>query len=398
MPRVQKSINLNRFIFFDFSMMRNSTALISFFIVLISFSNSIHAQSQFVGKYGNPQFTVELQQAQQQKLVGNVSGAEGTFQLVANVVSQNSISGSYNYYGQNIPFTGYIQQNQLVINSEGQQFVLDKQGQGSTQNSSLSNNYQQKEPAWGMAFNLPAGWTAQMADGVKYIVSPDQKKLLVLLPDTESTSLADLKEGAKAGIVEGTTRLMPQGSTANFGNDGVSVPLAGTFNGRQAKGFAIGRLSPYKSGAVVIGVAETADYNASFENEIKTFAKNIQFFAPQRATDDNGNVADWSVYMKGRKLSYYKTETGFTMKINIYLCSDGSFKYTDNSSSFGGGASVVGTAGYTGRWQAYGKGNSGTLVLNYNDGSKSTYNTVLKSDGLYLDGKKYFRVENDFCN
>jgi|GEM_PF-865556 len=383
---------------------------VSFFALSITFTLSFFhiciAQSQYAGTYSNQQFTVELKQTQANNFTGNVSGNEGSFPLQANLVSQNNISGSYNYYGQKIPFTGYFQQNQLVISSEGEQFVLKKQTQSSPmQNANAfggqqnnSAGYQEKEATWGIAYTTPAGWASQIADGVRYFISPDQKKIIVLFPDTESTSLQELREGAKAGIVEGATRLMPQGNAANFGNDGVSVPLSGTFNGKQAKGYAIGRLSPYKSGAVMVGVSETADYNTSFENEIKSFAKKIQFFAPQRATDDNGNVADWGIYMKGRKLARVKSDTGFYMEIYIYLCSDGSFKYTDNSGGFGGGASITSNSADTGRWQAYGKGNSGQLILNFSNGSTKTYNTKLESDGLYLNGTRYYRDKNELCN
>lgn len=375
-------------------------------VLLISLSFTCFAQSKFVGTYSNQQFTIELKQAQGNSFSGNVSGEEGSFPLQADLVSQNNISGSYNYYGQNIPFTGYFQQNQLVISSEGEQFILTKKTQSaSVQNNSTfgglqnnNTNYQEKEPAWGIAFTTPTGWTSQIADGAKYLISPDQKKIIAFLPDTESTSIQDLKEGAKEGIIEGSTRLMPLGATTNFGNDGVSVPLSGTFNGKQAKGYAIARLSPYKSNAIVVGVSETADYNTSFENEVKSFAKTIQFFAPQRATDDNGNIADWGIYMKGRKLARVKSDTGFYLEIYIYLCSDGSFKYTDNSGGFGGGGSITSSMANSGRWQAYGSGNSGTLVLNFNDGGKKTYNTKLESDGLYLNGSRFYRDSNDYCN
>jgi hypothetical protein len=191
---------------------------------------------------------------------------------------------------------------------------------------------------------------------------------------------------------------MPAGSSNNLGNDGVTVPLSGIFNGRQAKGYAIGRLSPFQSGAVVVGVSETADYSPDFEQQIIQFAKQIQFFAPKSATNSNGSIGEWSTYMKGRKLVYMKSETGFYMKINIYLCSDGSFRYSDNSGGFGNGASIAANAGYTGKWQANGNGNNGTLTLNYNDGSTKTYNTEIRDDGLYLNGTRYFRDTNDLCN
>jgi hypothetical protein len=168
-----------------------------YLLVLACFQGTFtFAQSQFVGTYINESIKIVLTPKQQQQLSGSVTSSEGTFPLVATIVNNNSISGSYNYYGQKITFTGQLQQNQLIVNSEGQQVVFQKQGAIQQTSSSVSNialnNNAEKEEAWGMTFTTPASWKTQLSDGIRFFVSPDQKKIIMLAPNTESTTLQDL--------------------------------------------------------------------------------------------------------------------------------------------------------------------------------------------------------------
>ena len=381
-------------------------ATFSFFSILLLLIFKAFSQNvNFNGTYNSGQIKLLLKVNSSGAISGNLSSAEGTF-LVQASASGNNLSGSYSYYGQNIPFLGTLNNNQLTLNSEGQSFIFTKQSSQQASNTSASqtqNNYQnnkalQTVEAWGMGYLTPANWTAQAGDGVVYIVSSNQKYLMILIPNDESKTLADLRLSAQKGLTEGNTQLMSKGSITNFGNDGIATALQGSFNGRPALGYVVGRLSPYQIGATVLGVSETADYNSTFQQQIETFARNIKFSQPKRATTNTGNIADWGVYMKGRKLSYLKSDTGFYMEIHIYLCSDGTFAYVDNSGGFGNGSSIVADSNYKGRWQASGKGNSGNLVLNFNDGSSKSYNTELKNNKLYLNGTQYFRDNNDYCN
>ncbi|MEM1136168.1 MAG: hypothetical protein AAGI07_10035 [Bacteroidota bacterium] len=376
--------------------------LFLFFIVLIK--SSLYAQkTDFSGNYTNGQINLTLNADEHDKVSGNISSNEGNFVLQANIFNGNNISGTYNYFGQSISFSGFLKENQLTISSEGQTFIFQKNGTSSQQNfnnlpESGDNQIDgmQTQAEWGVSYLSPSGWNSQMVDGVLFFVSPDQKYIILLVPDDKSKSIADLQSLAQQGLVEGNTRLIPKGRINNFNQDGISLALEGPFNGIQALGYAIGRLSSYQIGAFVIGVAASTDYNSNFQQQIESFAKNLRFSPPQIATDESGSVADWGVYMKGRKLTYMKSSTGFYMKINIYLCSDGSFAYSDNSGSFGNG-SVVADGNFSGRWQAHGKGNTGTLVLNFNNGNSKTYTTELNEEGLFLNGTRYFRADNDYC-
>ncbi|UZR95116.1 hypothetical protein [Chondrinema litorale] len=381
--------------------MKATTLLLS--LLCSIFLQAFSQNNNFNGTYSSGQITLLIKENNPGVFSGHVASAEGTFNLQASA-NGNNISGSYAYYGQNIPFTGSLNNNQLTLNSEGQTFIFTKQAtqqnnQANTnQNTAQNNNALQTVAHWGIGYQTPNGWTMQAGDGIIYFISSDQKLIMILMPNEESKSLADLKYAAQQGLTDQSVQLSTKGEIVNFGNDGVATALQGVFNGRQALGYVVGRLSPYQVGATVLGVCETADYNNAFKQQVESFARNIQFSQPVRATTSSGAVADWGTYMKGRKLSYLKSDTGFYMEIHIYLCSDGSFAYKDNSGGFGNGASIVADSKYTGRWQAFGNGNSGTLVLNFNDGSKSTYNTELRNEKLYLDGKQYFRVNNDYCN
>ncbi|WP_169513326.1 hypothetical protein [Flexithrix dorotheae] len=375
-------------------------------LFLLTFSLYSFGQSDpFIGSFSNGQITIQFTESAG-NYAGFVKSQEGSFNLVAKSYDQKSIQGTYNYFGTNIPFSGTIQGNTLSIYSEGQSINLQKQ---TDPNLNPSNNISSNQNTigatrndeWGISFNPPAGWSSQTGEGGYTFVSPDQRSLIFLIPNQEAKTIDQLKVAARQGIMDQNIRFNISGEPKLFGTNGISSEFEGMFNQRQAKCFAIGILSPFGIGATILAISETKDYNEDLKNTATQHAKSISFYQPKVAVDPSGNVADWQQYLKGRKLEYYKTSTGFTDHIIFWLCSDGSFARKDDTSSFSSGAvssfSGVANSNNAGRWSANGSGNTGTLILQYNDGSSASYQVELRDGKFYMNGRKYFRVKNDRC-
>ncbi|MBX2844357.1 MAG: hypothetical protein KTR26_21505 [Flammeovirgaceae bacterium] len=381
--------------------------LIGLFFISISLQ-TFGQNDPFIGNFSNEQITVQFVETKG-NYTGFVKSKEGRFQLIAKSYDQKSIQGTYNYYGTDIPFSGTLQGNTLSIYSEGQYINLQKQVDPnlSPQNNITSNQNpiskgNNSNDEWGISFNSPPGWQSQTGENGFTFVSPDQKSLIFLIPNQDSKTIDQLKVAARQGIIDQNIRLSMVGNPKAFGSNGISCEFEGVYNQRQAKCYAVGILSPYGIGATILAISETIDYNEELKDLAITHAKSISFYQPKVAIDPTGNIADWHQYLKGRKLEYYKTSTGFTDHIIFWLCSDGSFGRKDDTSSFSSGpiSSFSGVAGGSnaGKWTARGSGNIGTLVLQYNDGSSANHQVEIKDGKFYLDGVKYFRVENDRCH
>jgi hypothetical protein len=100
--------------------------------------------------------------------------------------------------------------------------------------------------------------------------------------------------------------------------------------------------------------------------------------------------------LRGRKLHYLYSASGFHEEVQIDLCADGSFFRRGGGGGFGGGtpgASGAWQHGTNGRWQVVGN----ELRLAFADGGSASYDLSFDGEKLFLDGDRYFRVDTDRC-
>ncbi|MCW5962830.1 MAG: hypothetical protein KIT83_02235, partial [Bryobacterales bacterium] len=134
----------------------------------------------------------------------------------------------------------------------------------------------------------------------------------------------------------------------------------------------------------------------------------IELFPPEAPAVDPQLFA----YFAGKRLSFYfsrgsysstgSREGGFSGTERIYLCSDGSFLYGEQTSA---AFDVPQAMGYSrsrenssGRWQVAETGDGALLTLGFHDGRQWSYQaTRLGSEVVYLNGSKYFRGGQDRC-
>jgi hypothetical protein len=107
----------------------------------------------------------------------------------------------------------------------------------------------------------------------------------------------------------------------------------------------------------------------------------------------SGNSGYWTNELSGKKLALIQSGTGYYSEKYIFLCRNGSYRMKSNSGNFGGGLASDAKNGSTGRWQALGSANAGTLILQSNNGSQLRYRLAFEDKKLYLDGTRWSYVD-----
>ena len=120
-------------------------------------------------------------------------------------------------------------------------------------------------------------------------------------------------------------------------------------------------------------------------------SENVQ---EQSSSDDSDS---WAVYLKGKHLLYMKTTAYVRNKWHFWLCSNQQFYYRSQGGSVdvGAGFSAASQGANSGQWQV---DNEQTLVLRYGNGDVEQYDLSYTNDTLYLNGRRYFVVDNDVCD
>ncbi|MDQ6981219.1 MAG: hypothetical protein Q9M46_07050 [Ghiorsea sp.] len=113
---------------------------------------------------------------------------------------------------------------------------------------------------------------------------------------------------------------------------------------------------------------------------------------PKKQSD----ASEWALFMQGKHLLYMKTTAYYRNKWHFWLCSDQKFHYSGEGGAVDVGASfsAASQGSNSGKWQVKGE----TLVLRYGNGDVEKYDLSYSDDTLYLNGRRYFVVENTYCD
>ncbi len=253
-------------------------------------------------------------------------------------------------------------------------------------------------PEYGASFVLPAGWVGMLPEGGEFFVMRSQQfdAYIFAAIDEMTVEAARKAMGEPIALGDGLV-LRPSGPvqaagrvlTADYDVAGARQPLAGhvrTTVGEHGLGLSL------------IAAAEP-EHASRLRDAVRTIGESLTLARPApepaAAPPPRGGGA-WADALRGRKLSYFFTRTGYTEEDYLWLCPDGRFFHSAQSGGFGGGASGAFQSSNAGRWSASGPPGEGTLVLSYNDGRTARYALTLDGTKLFLDGKRYFR-ESSGC-
>jgi hypothetical protein len=258
-------------------------------------------------------------------------------------------------------------------------------------------------PLRGISFKIPKGWFGGVPQDSPFLILSDGSNdvtILVMSDELEEQKiLDDLRNEIPLdqGITLKPINTPQQQGRRWFGEYTVTgMP-------KQMKGFVDVRLGNFGigAGAIIVASPESFDKGKTGAIELLNSIEFIKPVNPQYAVSAGINMP-WDQYLKGRSLKFYYTKVDFSETDFIHLCSNGTFQRSKRSSSGGvtGYGSISGND--QGTWLATGNGDTGTLILNHQDGTRSEfqlqYGEGNKGLGLYLNGSKYFIEISSQCN
>ena len=347
-------------------------------------------------------------------LLGGTVAFEGQqYQVQAQSADGARLNGYYVYFGQAVPFSGFLQNGQLTISSEGDTFMLKRQGQKvATKPAKRPAPAAKPKPSapgdvknndWGMSFTKPAGWDGRLTEAGYVLGSNTEKGLLLILPN-EAKDMATMRAEAQKGLMEeGGTYLTLAGNLKAVGQNGLAGKYQGTLQGEQANAYVVGLISPHEYGAVVMVAVEPASYGPKYEQLAEELARSIRFFKPVVPP----LAQQWKRDLNNCKLSYYDSYSsysggGYTTKKTFDLCAAGFFRYNLEDETIWNAGDGSLTGGYAanygngnGTWSVVGRGGQAVLVLKFYDGKVWEYEMSTNADGhTLMNGTRYLRTCN----
>ncbi len=256
------------------------------------------------------------------------------------------------------------------------------------------------DDGWGIKFKVPSGWIAQKgSDGI--VLSSQKDRGFILIFPHEATSTNDLMDGAREGtIIDGKNYLRVIGEPDTTSKTNVTANFGGILDGKdKVKGYAVGVLSKYGDGAVVLAVHPESTFDPKDRKTVDTLVKSLRFYKPRVPK----TVKDWKKELGGSKLEYlafYRSsgfggDTGSTTQNNtIILCPDGSFLFRDRGhgpiSAYDGGGLAQCADDILGLWEVESTDDKTRLILNFDGGKTGTFNVDYDSPKLRLNGRRHF--------
>ncbi|MCK6502366.1 hypothetical protein L6R53_03045 [Myxococcota bacterium] len=157
------------------------------------------------------------------------------------------------------------------------------------------------------------------------------------------------------------------------------------------------------AGVLLVAAGPNAELPA-WRDSLEALAGSLRFSAPAAAAASTAPPAEGTPQgaladtLRGKRLRYLHSNTGFTDEWSIDLCSDGRFQYRRSSSAFSSGFSGDFSAAtadvQAGAWSVQGQ----VLTLRYEQGTVEQA-PLVQQGGAWVHGQtRYFLVdENDTC-
>lgn len=253
------------------------------------------------------------------------------------------------------------------------------------------------DPEAGLRLTMPMGWRGQLLPGGEafQLQSDGGESFILVLADAMTEADARAQMVAPVDLGNGVV-LNPTGEVQTVGAGHLSAPYSVGGVQNELVATADLRLTQGGLGVAFILVSPPESHEAGLEG-MRELALSLGVEAPR--VQSTGSDDEWEPYLRGMYLARYFTRTGYTESTEIWLCSDRSFYYDSQGGGFGGGASGAMQSRGGGRWSAIGTGRNGTLILQWDNGERSTMSLEYdyEQDRLYVNGERMLRGANERC-
>lgn len=267
-------------------------------------------------------------------------------------------------------------------------------GSGQNNNSEKAANTQRVEdPSGTVSVEIPEGWSHQTEQEMLTISRPGQEVQIIVAPHYYSdlsqvrSEIQDVRDPASG------TNLKAQ--VSDFGSKGLFWSLRGSTQGKDVVIETITLISPYKGGINIVANSEAAAYSEEVTSALRQIGESVAFLEPK--SDNAANRTRQQ--LSGKQLLYLYTGNGYSEKIAIDLCSDGTFAFSsDNVSNSGLGTGATADSD-AGAWSVERSGGDQVLLLRFQSGSVNEYQIEGNASGseIRLNGRRYFVQQGERC-
>ena len=264
-----------------------------------------------------------------------------------------------------------------------------------------------ESPEYGASLVIPPGFQGVLPHGEELLVLTTTAAVGTILVGVDEMTVEEARQTMSQAVPlgDGVVLRPEQAPTVSGSSVTGHFAVLGTVNPLVATAKAI--VGPSGIGIVFLAVSP-ADSAPALGKALGEIVGTLDLKAPApppaaasssaSGTSGGGGDDSWATYLKGMHLVRFFSGSSYNEETHLYLCSDQTFRWSRGGGGYGWNASGAFQASDRGRWKATGTGNSGTLILDYDDGSRSTHDLGYRDEKLFLDDKRHLRDKNDVCS
>lgn len=249
-------------------------------------------------------------------------------------------------------------------------------------------------PRIGLTAVIPQGWAA---------VLPQDTELLLLMnqdnPDGSIFAVAneltmdELKSRLDINLdVGGNIQLARKGELFFRGDIvGTELEVLGSTNTKT--GYLEAKCSEFGWCVTYMLICSPAYYD-SFKQGLTDFMNTTVFSEP--SIGSIYDQFDWTAFLSAKYLATYVNNPYVKKNNQLWLCPDGTFKSKIQERGLGDLPKEY-KGNKSGTYQVSGKGPEGELILQFKKGSPVTVKAVIRDDKIYLNGDRFYAMENKEC-
>ncbi|OQX59865.1 MAG: hypothetical protein B5M52_02060 [Helicobacteraceae bacterium 4484_230] len=242
--------------------------------------------------------------------------------------------------------------------------------------------------AYGVAFALPEGWSAQLLGEEGPFFLQKQGSSMQVVMSTQSIDISGVSQYLNrkfeydSGVKIFPTKLIRQISGTVFRR--VYIVNGSDFSD-EAVVYVI--LGPQGRGVVMTGFYAAEDA-VEMENFMLKMAVSISFTALRQQSNADTPFAQ---ELEGEHFIFYEQSGTYSEKREIWLCSDRTFVLKSHEAV--ASSSTRMEIMKKGKWSV----EDGSLRLNFSNGVKTGYRLEREYRALLVNGQRIYRLKNNYC-
>jgi hypothetical protein len=249
-------------------------------------------------------------------------------------------------------------------------------------------------PRVGLTAVIPEGWDAVLPQDTELLLlmnqeNPDGSIFAVANELTEGELLSRLDINLDVG---NNIQLARKGELINRG-DVLATELQVIGSTNTKTGYLEAKCSEF-GWCVTYMLVCSPDYYESFKKGLMDFMNTTVLNEPSLGSIYD--QFDWSEFLSSKYLATYISNPYVKKNNQVWLCPDGTFKSKIQQKGLGDIPKEY-KGSKSGTYQVQGKGSTGELILHFQKGEPISVKAEIREDKIYLNGNRFYAMENKEC-